>query len=67
MIDGFTDEQIAAVVKSIDEAGDGGPRHSMMREVTVAVMQYINEAELDELDENEAEEILSDIDVKDML
>jgi len=67
MTDGFTDEEIAAVVKSIDEEGDGGPRHNMMREVTVAVMQYINEADLDELDEDEAEEILSDIDVKGML
>jgi len=67
MIDEFSDREIAAVVKSIDEEGDGGPRHSMMREVTVAVMQYINEAELDELGEDEAEEILSDIDVKDVL
>jgi hypothetical protein len=67
MIDEFSDGEIAAVVKSIDEEGDGGPRHSMMREVTVAVMQYINEAELDELGEDEAEEILSDIDVKDVL
>jgi hypothetical protein len=39
----------------------------MMREVTVAVMQYINETELDELSEDQAEEILSDIDVKDVL
>ena len=64
MIGEITDEQMAAVVKSIRREGDGGAHQNMMEEVSVSIMQYINETELEEVGEEEAEEILSDIVVK---